>query len=213
MGTFKKGILGGFSGKVGTVVGASWRGLDVLRSLPKKSRVQATREQEEQRSKFALIVAFLTLVKQLIDAKFGKREGTKSRFNLAISYHIRQAIIGAYPSFAIDFSKVVLTKGELVGANAPAFLSPNPTALDFSWTDNTGSGLSFANDVAILIAYNETKQEFVYDAPGATRADQFATLAIPAGYTGDTVHCWIAFTDSNGKMSSTNNYLGSATVV
>jgi hypothetical protein len=36
MGTFNKGILGGFSGKVGTVVGFNWRGLDVMRSLPKK---------------------------------------------------------------------------------------------------------------------------------------------------------------------------------
>ena len=37
MGTYNKGILGPFSGKVGTVVGASWRGKDVMRSLPKKT--------------------------------------------------------------------------------------------------------------------------------------------------------------------------------
>ena len=31
MGTIKKGILGGFSGKVGTVVGASWKGISYMR--------------------------------------------------------------------------------------------------------------------------------------------------------------------------------------
>ena len=35
MGTIKKGILGGFSGIVGTVVGANWRGMDIMRSRPK----------------------------------------------------------------------------------------------------------------------------------------------------------------------------------
>src|SRR5690606_508733 len=34
MGIIKQGILGGFSGKVGNVVGASWKGIDYIRSLP-----------------------------------------------------------------------------------------------------------------------------------------------------------------------------------
>ena len=32
MGTIKQGILGGFSGKVGSVVGASWKGISYMRS-------------------------------------------------------------------------------------------------------------------------------------------------------------------------------------
>ena len=33
MGTIKQGILGGFSGKVGTVVGSSWKGISYMRGL------------------------------------------------------------------------------------------------------------------------------------------------------------------------------------
>jgi len=40
MGTYNKGILGAFYGKVGTVVGSTWRGKDVMRSLPRKSNVK-----------------------------------------------------------------------------------------------------------------------------------------------------------------------------
>jgi len=36
MGTIRKGVLGGFSGKVGTVVGSSWKGVSFMRSLPGK---------------------------------------------------------------------------------------------------------------------------------------------------------------------------------
>ena len=32
MGTIKKGILGGFSGVVGTVTGGNWKGIDYMRS-------------------------------------------------------------------------------------------------------------------------------------------------------------------------------------
>lgn len=48
MGRIKKGILGGFSGKVDSVVGASWRGIDYMRSLPRTSDKPATVAQLEQ---------------------------------------------------------------------------------------------------------------------------------------------------------------------
>jgi hypothetical protein len=35
MGIIKQGILGGFSGKVGNVVGGTWKGIDYMRVLPK----------------------------------------------------------------------------------------------------------------------------------------------------------------------------------
>jgi len=54
MGTIKKGILGGFSGKVGTVVGSSWKGISYMRSLPLKVRNPRTLRQLDQRSKFAI---------------------------------------------------------------------------------------------------------------------------------------------------------------
>lgn len=34
MGKINQGILGGFSGKVGTVVGGSWKGTAYMRGLP-----------------------------------------------------------------------------------------------------------------------------------------------------------------------------------
>ena len=34
MGTIKRGILGGFKNKVGSVIGSSWKGIDTMRSMP-----------------------------------------------------------------------------------------------------------------------------------------------------------------------------------
>lgn len=49
MAQIKKGILGGFSGKVGTVVGANWRGKDIIRSLQKSNNKAPTDLQLLQR--------------------------------------------------------------------------------------------------------------------------------------------------------------------
>ena len=55
MGTFEKGFLGGFSGKVGTAVGSSWKSLSVLRSRPpRKRRGQPTEPQLERQAKFGI---------------------------------------------------------------------------------------------------------------------------------------------------------------
>ncbi|WP_262249124.1 DUF6266 family protein, partial [Parapedobacter soli] len=45
MAKFINGANGTFSGKVGSVIGASWRGIHYLRGLAKKSNVPATEAQ------------------------------------------------------------------------------------------------------------------------------------------------------------------------
>ena len=43
MGVISQGILGGVSGKVGNVVGASWKGIDYLRIKPSNVANQHSR--------------------------------------------------------------------------------------------------------------------------------------------------------------------------
>ena len=43
MGKIKQGILGGFKGKVGTVIGASWNGIEAFRNLSETPRPQRKR--------------------------------------------------------------------------------------------------------------------------------------------------------------------------
>ena len=55
MGTYEQGILGAFSGLVGPVVGASFRGKNVMRGRPKKTKKVPTLGQLAQRAKFAAV--------------------------------------------------------------------------------------------------------------------------------------------------------------
>jgi hypothetical protein len=48
MGTINKGILGGFSGKVGTVVGGTWKGIDYMCSKSNRRNFVPSQKQLEQ---------------------------------------------------------------------------------------------------------------------------------------------------------------------
>ena len=54
MGIIRQGANGGYSGKVGSTVGSSWKGIDYIKALPKKSSKPATQAQLEQQAKFKL---------------------------------------------------------------------------------------------------------------------------------------------------------------
>lgn len=62
MGIIKRGILGGFSGKVGNVVGSSWKGISVLRVMPLSVGGETTVKQAEQRSAFGIISKFASSI-------------------------------------------------------------------------------------------------------------------------------------------------------
>ena len=53
MAIIKKGILGGFSNKVGNVVGSSWKGISTMRSLPESYNDANSEAQQKQRTAFS----------------------------------------------------------------------------------------------------------------------------------------------------------------
>ncbi|HYI78895.1 MAG TPA: DUF6266 family protein [Chryseolinea sp.] len=208
MGTFQKGILGGFSGKVGTVVGANWRGKDILRSLPKRSNRIPTASQIEQRLKFALIAHFLRPITIIVSAFFGQRSEYKSRRNLAVSYHMTEAVTGTSPDFLVDYQKVIITKGDLLGLQ-DAVVTPQAGALlDFAWTDNSGQGLALADDQLIIAVYNESRDLFEYRLGVATRDALTYTMSLPTTWIGETVQCWSSFSNSAGKKAANSIFMG-----
>ncbi len=70
MGNIKQGILGGFSGKVGTVVGSNWKGISYMRAIAPSIRDARTAKQLAQREKFKLVLGFLRSVQSYVRVGF-----------------------------------------------------------------------------------------------------------------------------------------------
>lgn len=212
MGVILKGILGGFSGKVGTVIGSNWRGKDVMRSLPKRSKKLPTENQMKQRLKFGLVTHFLGPLGEVIGLYFGQPHEYKSRMNLAVSYHIKQAIIGTYPEYELDFTKVVLTKGDLPGVVNGEVIALVGGEITYTWDDNTG-GTAEATDKLIIVVYEKTNGFYFVDVDAADRSVGTVTIDLPAYLTGLTVESWLSFVTVDLKKASNSLFMGGVVVL
>ena len=70
MGIIYRGILGGFQNKTGAVVGVRWRGLDVMRGIPRKSNKPDSQAQLDYQMKFRLLSQLLTKVASVVEIGF-----------------------------------------------------------------------------------------------------------------------------------------------
>lgn len=214
MGTYDKGILGGFSGKVGTVVGARWRGKNIMRSLPHKSSKPPTEVQLLQRTKFSVVAQFLNPIKSFVGLYFGKPQGDKSPFNLATSYHIKEALTEVGDDeVELDFSKVLISRGELQGLQTPTANAQAGNNLEVSWTDNSGQGNAKATDELTVIVYDPSTKIFQLFVAVATREDASVTLILSDMYTGLDVQVWGTFVSASGQQAATSTYLGEVEVL
>ena len=207
MGTIKKGILGGFSGKVGTVVGGSWKGISYMRSLPQKVKNPRTAGQVSQRSKFALTMNFLKPMTAFLRTGWKLYAHRQSPINAAMSHALANAVTGAYPDYEIDPSKVLVSRGSLTPAtNATADAAGS--RIEFMWDDNSGIGSAKLTDKALIAIANPTKGEAVTINAGEERMTGAQAVAIPADWSGDEVQVYLGFISEDGKEVSNSAYLG-----
>lgn len=114
MARFNKGIHGAYTGKVGNIVGSSWRGIDYVRSLPKKSSKPASDKQTAQRMKFGMTTSFLKSIKDVLMLGYSdSKQRGKTGYNVAFQHFIDKAIVGNYPNFSIDYAAVKIASGSL----------------------------------------------------------------------------------------------------
>lgn len=211
MGRIKKGILGGFSGKVGTVVGASWRSIDYMRSLPKERSVPFSPAQLGQQSKMALLRGFLLSIQEIVEQGF-QDYNKHTAMNSALSFNLLHAIEGAHPEHYINFPNFLFTQGKLVGAGAPKVASTLANSVDFTWENGFYSPMCAAADDLTVVVYNPESKKFVSLQNAGKREDGTVRLLLPKEFTGDVVHCYLSLFSSNRKISSTNQYLGAVKV-
>jgi hypothetical protein len=211
MGRIKKGIQGGFSGTVGTVVGANWNGIDYMRSLPPERNTSKTTPQAAQRARFALFSKFQFSMKELLTLGFRDFAVQMTAPNSALSYNMKNAIIGVYPNFSILYDQVLVTRGSLPNVSVPAAAAGTSGTVTFSWTNNAGIGKAKGGDTALLVAYCPELNHTVYTTAGALRSAGTDTLNVQE-FKGKVVQTWISFISVDKKDIATSLFTGEVSV-
>ncbi|MCI4641592.1 MAG: DUF6266 family protein [Flavobacteriaceae bacterium] len=209
MGKIAQGILGGLLGKVGNIIGGSWKGIDYIRIKPSSVANPRTVGQVNQRTKFTATLEFLQAVKPFIKLGYKGLAVKKTEFNAAMSYVLNNAITGTEPNFVIDYPNALVSRGGLYGALKPTTDLTTAGEVTFGWDDNSAEGNANATDKAMLLVYNPSKRESISLLDGADRTVGSQIVPIPTTYAGDTVELFMAFITADGSQVSNSTYLGS----
>jgi hypothetical protein len=204
MAIIENGILGGFRGKVGAVVGTRLRGQDIMKSRGPRKRVNNSPKQLIQQAKFGIAVDFVRHLSDLVNLtyKVGDRISTPS--NRAVKELVSNAITGVYPDFKLDFPKVRISRGSLQSVSATSVAAAGK--ITWTWVPN---GLTPVQDLdqSVIVAYCPERKQTLYKVNASTRADGTAILDVTP-FIGLTVVTYLSFTSPNQSKISDSVFTG-----
>lgn len=205
MGKIKQGILGGFTGKVGGVVGSSWKGIATVKARPVSVSNPRTAKQIGQRSKMSNTVAFAKVIlADVIKPLWDRFSGQKSGYNAFVQRNIK-LFENAMPSPAED---LVISDGKMAATELQlGSSSVGQDEIIVNWMDDSGEGFKLATDLAYVVIVNETQKVIGVSAGKATREDETLTVTMPTNLAGlDKLHKYLAFLRADGTIVGKTAY-------
>lgn len=157
MGVIKQGILGGFSGKVGSVVGTSWKGRAVMKAMPLSVANPRTTGQVVQRNKMTGLVGISKLLLggtiAIMDNPFS---GSISGYNRFVKRNIsKMQDNGSAYANSFAFSEGVLGKIKL---SSTVVANAGSSTITISWTSEN-SPYNLDTDKVIIAVVNSNLTE------------------------------------------------------
>ena len=205
MARLPQGILGGVLGKVGNVVGSSWKGIPILKSRPLSVANPRTTKQVAQRTKMTNIVAFAqfllsSIIKPLND-RFAQQA---SGYNDFVSRNIHLFASDA-PSPAADLK---ISVGKMAAVTPLSVVaSDGDDSVTVNFLPNLPDAFASADDLAYVVAYNATQK--VFGTEGGVSARALSVVVVNMGSdseSGDVIHVWLAFRREDGTIVSNTGY-------
>lgn len=199
------GILGGFSGKVGNIVGYRYKNQYCIRQMPRKSIKPAGNKQVSQRLKFKLSIAFISPLRDQLKLLPEKGKRSISAFNCCLSRVLKEVIKGVYPEYTFNYAALKLSSGSLsVGHCHSVYAAQNN--LIFSWCPDAPN---FSLDRRLyMLAYNPLRKKWVCDSLELRSGDCMGMLSLPCSFMGEQVETYMYFINSNSKAVSDSIHLG-----
>ncbi|MBN2743427.1 hypothetical protein LX69_01361 [Breznakibacter xylanolyticus] len=191
MGKFYKGILGGFSGKVGTVIGSRWKGLEYMRSKSAPRRGGFSLKQLEQQARFGLAVRFLQPLQPALAIGYRAAVRHSTFMNKAVSDLLQYAIEGDYPDYQVAPALVRIAQGPLQ-APSGCNVAVQGGRVVVTWTAPTGQLRGSEHDGVLLVALTPGGVP-CFDLLTATRGQGTASVELPTADPGAQVYVYLAF--------------------
>ena len=159
MGKIKQGILGGFKGKVGTVIGATWNGIAYMRGLAQSHKNPKTAAQLKQRAFFKEVQ---DLVGQLSDEQlaflYPSSVKGMSRRNL-LTKQLSDYPIETEEGKHADLADII-SLGNAPTADLPdVTITASRSAVTISWNADNAWRSQHADEYPTICVFNVTQKK------------------------------------------------------
>jgi len=204
MGKISQGILDGVSGKVGNVVGASWKGIDYIRIKPDHVANPRTESQVNHRAKFKGVTSLAKkLMGSIIRPIWNINAVKMTGYNLFVKKNIDAfGIDAAIENFSkLSFSVGSLSLPEEISVTADAEVE---SSIKITWNNALGQGDN--DDKLMLVVVNDldSKISLLLDLPH-TRGEGSADVVLPFEARSD-VHVYVFFGNTKNSAFSTSEH-------
>lgn len=200
-------MFGTIIGSMGNVTAYMLNGQNVTRLKARKishfSKNQLANQQEMK-----VVNEFFYFMTDFLKAGFGlaAQGTTKNYHNLATSYNKKNALKGVYPNIEMDYTKALLSTGDLLEAQNPV-VEAVPEGLKFNWDlpeVNSRSG----EDQVMILAYGTVSKKVQSISYGPKRSAGEAILQLPPKMQQEPVETYISFVSADRQSISNSSYAG-----
>lgn len=199
-------LLSGMSGKIGSVVAYMHNNKQFIReyTVPRDPKTPA---QMAHRAKISLVNKELSPFSQLIKQNYGN-DGRAYRS--LVGKTIRDGVVGEYPNFAIDYSRLLLAEGDvLLPKNVVITYRYETRQLTVHWDPELPTRAHWCqpDDQINVIVYHRPNRELKRQPLVSQRFKGMASIELPNNWNPCNMHCWVYFTDNEQINYSNSVYV------
>lgn len=177
MARLDKGLLGGYTGKLGTTVGSSWKGINVVRTYQPNVANPNSQGQQDQRNAFKQISQVASLLLGPIVKPFWDSKATKmSGYNAFIQANL----LGAVKNGKIDPEKFILSQGR-IGFSKVYVSKIYSNEIEFTWR-NVIPAFGASTDTLSYVAYTAEMEIIDFGVNVALRENQGVDIFLPTDF-------------------------------
>lgn len=207
MAKWDKDLLSRLSGSIGDIVISSWKGIPYIRSKP-SGNTSNTPAQQRQRSRFGIVIKFVNQLRPVINYGFKYNTDRMTELNSATSYLMKHAMITGENGPRMDFSSVLVARGDVGGPLAPS-AEKTGSEITLQWKYEEQQPAADPDDFLLAVAYDAVHEqaycEVATDVHRHHEHYSFTPDGVPAR---QPLHVYLAFAAPDKADASNSVYLG-----
>jgi len=205
MAKIKNGILGPLSGKLGPVIGGTWKNIAYIRAVPQITKKRSAGQIATQ-EKMRFLNNFLVPFHNYINTGFKNEAENRTEISAAFRENYHTAISGVHPDLRVEYGKFLFSKGTLpMVTNMKAAITNG--SIELTWDNPQMPGAAYNDQLMLLLYVRELKRTDGFTG-GVNRTAKRCTFKFNPSFAGKMIDVYVSFISWDRKQIANSVYLG-----